>query len=279
MAERDLTWQTKETIAATTSKGNQEKWYSREKNRWYKVDAHGFEALAEAVASTLLLRHSNVEKELGIPIVQYRVERATVHGHSRIVSESENFLQKGQSIVTAYRLLTNAVPDYRARFARARSLPEKICFLVDTVEEVSGLRNFGAYLTLLFEVDALILNDDRHLNNIAVLRTPNGFLPCPLFDNGSSFLLNIESYPFDIETRALRKEVLANPFQVSFARLIGAARKLYDPQLRVDFSTQDIDDILDPWIKWYPVPFQGYLASRIKDVLMEQKKRFFQNVW
>ena len=46
---------TKDTVAATSSKGNQEKWYNAETNSWYKLDRVGFEALAEAVAGELLI--------------------------------------------------------------------------------------------------------------------------------------------------------------------------------------------------------------------------------
>ena len=46
------------------------------------------------------------------------------------------------------------------------------------------MEHFGAYLTLLFEVDALIANEDRHLNNIAILEENGKYHYCPLFDNG-----------------------------------------------------------------------------------------------
>lgn len=74
---------------------------------------------------------------------------------------------------------------------------------MEQVEQITGFTRFGAYLTLLFEYDALILNDDRHLNNIAVLYTPTGYRYCPLFDHGAGFLLDPEAYAFDIETNAL----------------------------------------------------------------------------
>ncbi len=75
--------------------------------------------------------------------------------------------------------------------------------LVETMKEISGLQDFGAYLTLLFEIDALIVNQDRHLNNIAVMRTADGYRFCPIFDNGAAFLLDYGLYPYEIETKAL----------------------------------------------------------------------------
>ena len=42
-----------EKIAETSSKGNQEKWYDKETNKWYKLDQFGYEALAETLISKL----------------------------------------------------------------------------------------------------------------------------------------------------------------------------------------------------------------------------------
>ena len=53
---------TNEKIAETSSKGNQEKWFNKDTNKWYKLDQFGYEALAETLISKLLMR-SNIEKE------------------------------------------------------------------------------------------------------------------------------------------------------------------------------------------------------------------------
>ena len=58
---------------------------------------------------------------------------------------------------------------------------------MEQVERLTGLDRFGTYLTLLFEVDMLFGNEDRHLNNIAVLRCGDGFDYCPIFDFGRGF--------------------------------------------------------------------------------------------
>ena len=64
---------TDEKIAETSSKGNQEKWYDRAPNRWYKLDQFGYEALAETAVSVLLER-SNLETEMPFTFVRYRME-------------------------------------------------------------------------------------------------------------------------------------------------------------------------------------------------------------
>ncbi len=276
MDRRDMTLYTRDTIAAATSKGNQEKWYDPASGCWYKADAFGYEALAEAAASTLLLRHSNIVSAHGIPVVEYAIKRATLHGRPHILSASKNFLCAGESIVTVHRLLSTAMPDYQQGLCRARTLPGKIRLLVNAVEAATGLDGFGQYLTLLFELDTLILNTDRHLNNIAVLRVNGRFRYCPIFDNGAAFLLGENGGSFDIETPVLIRTAEALPFRVSFARLAGAARKLYGPQLKVSFTKGEIEQFLLPLAAQYPPSLQPYLTDRVKIVLLQQKKRFFE---
>ena len=51
---------TNEKIAETSSKGNQEKWFNPDENKWYKLDRFGYEALSESLISRLLEK-SNIE--------------------------------------------------------------------------------------------------------------------------------------------------------------------------------------------------------------------------
>ena len=37
------------------------------------------------------------------------------------------------------------------------------------VERITGLKDFGIYLNKLLTIDALFVNEDRHMHNIAVL--------------------------------------------------------------------------------------------------------------
>jgi hypothetical protein len=101
---------TKQKIAETSAKGNQEKWM--EGNRWYKLDLFGYEGLAETVTSSLLER-TNVN-ELGFRFVRYRMEHLEVHRRSRLGCSSENFLENDESILMVSELLRKGVgPDWQ----------------------------------------------------------------------------------------------------------------------------------------------------------------------
>ena len=182
MAGNYLTLHTNDRVVVTTSRGNQEKWFDAEKNLWYKADGGCFEALAEAVSSEVLRNFTNAARLPGISVANYWVDTAEVHGLKRVVSVSENFKREDESLITANTILKNSLgTGYLEEFNRRTSLKERIRLLVDAMEEATGMQNMGEYLTTLFEIDALFLNQDRHLNNIALIRDRSGYKPCPIF--------------------------------------------------------------------------------------------------
>ena len=82
---------TNQKIAEISAKGNQEKWFDKDTNCWYKLDLFGYEALAETVASALL-KQCNIE-ELGFQFVEYQMEKVEVRKHQRTGCSSKNFLR------------------------------------------------------------------------------------------------------------------------------------------------------------------------------------------
>ena len=276
MAQDHLLLHTTDRVVTSTSLGNQEKWFDTEKNLWYKVDSGHFEALAEAMASEVLRRFTNASDLPGISVAYYWVDMANVHGLPQVLSVSENFKTDNESLITVNTILKNSLGrNYIQEFNRRSSLRDRIVFLVDSVETATGFSDFGAYFTTLMELDALFLNQDRHLNNIALLQTTSGYQPCPIFDCGASFLLDFNLYRPDIETKAFLSKAQCLPFKSSFTRTVHTAQSLYGKQLRVDFAKSDIEPILDRYLSYYPKPFRYLLKDRVLTVLLVQKKKLF----
>lgn len=170
-------------IAQTSSKGNQEKWLSG--GRWYKLDQFGYEGLAETLVS-MLLERSAIETDTPFRFVRYQMERMYVHGFDRTGCSSPDFSTPGQAIITLNHLLSRQVgKPLVEQLSHLPSDKKRIEYLAYTTAELTGLTEFPAYLTLLFEVDALFLNDDRHLNNIAVLEH-NTHVPFPQIPDGKT---------------------------------------------------------------------------------------------
>ena len=106
---------------------------------------------------------------------------------------------------------------------------------------------FWPVLTLLFEADMLFGNENRHLNNIAVLRRGEGFDYCPLFDFGAGLLSNTRDYPLDLSPAP----TCGCCARFRWTLPSEAARAVYGPQLEWDFAADDIADALAGPLAFY----------------------------
>ena len=130
-------------------------------------------------------------------------------------------------------------------------------------------------LTLLFEIDGLVLNDDRHLNNIAVIARDGGFDYCPIFDQGAGLLSNVMYNPLEIIPKSLIPQAKARPFQTTFNRQIRAMENLYGKQLKIPtFTQKQLMQMVYPMLEYYPARDRDLIADRAcETVLVRQKCR------
>lgn len=269
---------TNEKIAETSSKGNQEKWFDEAANRWYKLDSFGYEALAEALISRLLEK-SNIKTDTPFSFASYRPERLSVHKRERTGCSSENFLKNGESLITLNKLFAlRSNTSLRASLEKLPSDKKRIKYLAEATAEITSLEHFPEYLTLLFEVDSLFLNDDRHLNNIAVIEKDGKYGYCPIFDNGAALLSNMQFSPSDIEPKALIRLSVARPFNTSFTRQMNTARNLFGNVLYMPkLSQNDIKRELEPLLEYYPKRDRAIISDRvIACILTRQKFNFIK---
>ena len=261
-----------EKVAETSSKGNQEKWYDSQTDQWYKLDQFGYEALSETLISGLL-ELSNIEIETPFRFVRYYMERLNVHGRDRTGS-SKNFLKPGQSIVTLSHLFSKQLGEsLKHRLEGLPSDKKRIAFLADATADFTGLREFPKYLTMLFELDALFLNDDRHLNNIAVLEQNGRYDYCPIFDNGAGLLSNTQISPMDISPKALIAVLRARPFHTTFTRHMNTVRSLYGKQLVLPpLTIRDIQEAIEPLLAYYAQRDRGIIIDRVAACILTRQK-------
>lgn len=262
---------TNEKIALTSSKGNQEKWC--DDNIWYKLDQFGYEALTEAVTSEILEK-SNIESDTPFKFVRYSIEKVNVHNADRIACTSPNFLRQGEAIITLNKLLSSNIEvSLTEKLSRLTSDKKRIQYLVDATKEITGLADFDKYLTLLFEMDSLILNDDRHLNNIAVIEKNGKFDYCPIFDNGAGLLSNTQIYRMDIEPKGIMKSMVASPFFMTFNRELKTVRSLYGTVLKLPKLTKyEIAEIANPYLEFYPQRDRAIIKDRVVQCITERQK-------
>lgn len=157
-------------------------------------------------------------------------------------------------------------------YARQPNLAEKVRWIAEQTARPTGLSRFGQYLTLFFEADMLAGNEDRHLNNIAVLCQGEGFDYCPLFDFGAGLLSNTRDYLLAIEPRAhLRLHAL--PLGTTFGRQVQAARAVYGPQLDWDFTADDIADVLAEPLGFYAQRDRADIARQVTACIQIRAKK------
>ncbi len=253
-----------EKIAETSSKGNQEKWYDSETNKWYKLDQFGYEALSEVIVSRFL-ENSNIKTDTPFTFVKYDIEKLNVHRRDRTGCSSDNFLKENQSIETLSHLLGKSLGvSVVKKLSSLSSDKKRIAYLADATKEYTGLEHFPQYLTLLFEIDALFLNDDRHLNNIAVIEENGEYDYCPIFDNGAALLSNTQISAMDIDPLALVKTTLSKPFNISFTKQKSTAESLYGKALDIPkFTKAEIINQLQDILPYYPERDRGIITDRV----------------
>ncbi len=98
---------------------------------------------------------------------------------------------EGESLITVEKLIRLYTGTSAARtMASMTDVKERICDLANAIAEITGMTDFGKYLTAMLEIDAFFLNEDRHTNNIGVVYHPETrrFRHCPYFDHGLALL-------------------------------------------------------------------------------------------
>ena len=225
-----------------SSKGNQLKWENE--GMWYKADYAGYEGLAEYMISHLLEQSSLSPSEYAL----YNLEQIKYKSSIYCGVKSRSFLQKDWQIITLERLFKNFSGEslYKATY-KIGNHEERMIFLVEQVERITGLTEFGKYLNKLFTIDALFLNEDRHMHNIAVLMNGKGeFAYCPIFDNGAGLLSDTTmDYPMNDDIYQLMDNVQSKTICSDFDEQLDISESLYGENIQFWFSEKDVQHLLE----------------------------------
>lgn len=249
-----------------SSKGNQLKWYSGDK--WYKADYTGYEGLAEYMVSHLL-QFSTMDQEAFIvyDTVQIRYDENIFLG-----CESDHFLPAHWQLITLERLFFQHYGEslYQSLF-RIREVENRAVFLTQQVEHLTGLREFGRYLSILLTIDAFFLNEDRHTHNIAVLRDELGkYHYCPAFDHGASLMADTKmDYPLKMSLEKLYDKPKAKTFCQDFDKQLDAVEKLYGQHLKFRFTNADVERLLEAEPEYSPET-----KNRVLELLRLQRRKY-----
>ena len=250
-----------------SSKGNQLKW--RDGDTWYKADYTGYEGLAEYVISHLLVKSSLIEGEfLLYDLEDIKYKNTFIHG-----VKSKNFLEPGWQLITLERLFKNVYGhSLNSMIYKTVGLENRLKLLVEETERITGIKDFGVYVSKMLTIDAFFLNEDRHTHNIAVLTNGNGeYKLCPIFDQGAGLLADTTmDYPLGEDVYELIDSVKAKTICDSFTDQLDVAEKIYGSNIRFGFTPKDVIAILDS------VPDSSYsreVKERVKTVCFEKMRQ------
>lgn len=269
----ELFEQEREEKARRSSKGNQLKWNSGQ--YWYKADYTGYEGLAEYMVSHLLSYSSLNHMEY----VLYETEEFKYGSQVYTGCKSLDFLQErledsceNWQLITLERLYYNHYSEslYKKIF-QIRDHEERLKFMVDQVEQMTGLADFGKYMSKLLSIDALFLNEDRHTHNIAILWDGlDGYDYCPIFDQGAALMSDtVMDYPMGQDVIGLIPKVRSKTFCNSFDEQLEIAEQLYGDCIHFSFGEKQVRDLLRK-DDIYPEK----IKQRVYAILLQQRRKY-----
>ena len=248
-----------------SSKGNQFK-FVRD-GIWYKADYLGYEGLVEYAVSKLLAFSNLTENEF----VDYDTDVISYNGQHFNACRSRDFAG-GWQLITLERLFKQTYGQGLNKLIYSISdHEERLKTLVDLVERLTGLENFGKYMCKTLTIDALFLNEDRHTHNLAVLVDEEGqYKLSPIFDNGAGLLSDTTlEYPLGQDYIGLMGRVKPKTFCDDFAEQVDIAEKLYGRCISFDFGYNEVNNVVNA--------ASGYseeVRARVINVIMQTGRTY-----
>lgn len=249
---------------AHSSKGIQPKWVQGD--LWYKANYMGYEGLSESLVSDFL-EYSNVSG-----YVKYFPVELSYNDTEYLGCMSFNFLEDHEELITLeklHRCITGSCMSLK--LSTLTSAKERIEYVVHFIKRVTMLDHVEEYVTVMFEMDALFLNEDRHTNNIALIRNSKTeeYRFCPYFDNGLSLLSDLKDYNLEGKVENYIGRVMANPMD-SFKNQLNAVYELYGHRLKFNVP----DHFIERLKKKYRTYYGDVILNRAEEILKYQMKTY-----
>ncbi len=226
MARQETEW--------TSSKGNQNKWFAD--GMWYKEDGLGYEALAEIFVSRLLAK-TNAGSFVSYEYKQLERDGRSYHG----CGSADFLLPEDDKLISVERLFQAYKGESAARgIVQFETVEERIRYIVENMEEITGLNGFGNYLKKVLTVDALF-SDTR------------------------------SDYPLELNTEACYQKIQAKPFSRTFDEQLDACEVLYGGfQFHAFFTMKDVVFLLEEFQGIY----EDRILSRVCQVMRQQIRKY-----
>lgn len=192
----------------------------KEKNKdgWIKYDRFGYEGLSEVLA----YRFSKL-LETRLLFCEYSPIRTT----KGIGCFSKNILSEDENLISLHHFF----PKEPEKLDIKHIFEDYIPFIIN----ITGLSDFGEWLTELFIFDMLIENEDRNPGNILLIKARDKYIYAPVIDNANSL-----GYKDDFNTM---EDKIAKPLMVSHREQTDLFRSRYHSDLKLTRKVLMISDL------------------------------------
>lgn len=250
----------------STSKGNQIKWYFN--NCYFKADSFGYEGLAESVCY-------EISRFIKSPITWIKYTPCIIKEDNRVYNGcfSENFLRGDETLISFHRILSALYGSNYKKYLNG-SIADRIMFVCNSIEEYCKI-DVRSYLFTTILFDTIILNEDRHLNNLAVVKGVDGYHIAPIFDNGLALLSDLRDYPLDNSTAFNMKNVKAKPFSSVFRKQADAVGQIL-PDFILQIDAQSLSALLGEYENNI---YEKSIIGRCKQVIKKQLEDTKNIIW
>lgn len=251
-------------LNSSTSKGTQLKWVKN--NLFIKADMLGYESVAEAVVSDFLKYIEDID------FVDYSLCKIVEdNSKSYYGCYSKSFLSPNEECISFYKLLKTYYGSGKILEEKLKGYQgkEKCLLILSIVQSITGL-DLSTYVDNILKLDAITLNEDRHLNNLCMIRGISGWRVCPIFDNGLSLLSDLNAYPYGNPVRLLCSRVKAKPFSTDFSK---QAKYISNRPLIIDFKRYEQD------LRNKTVDFKNKDFMRATSVLLGRCRKLEGILW
>lgn len=240
-----------------SSKGSQPKFY--DKGYWYKQNLKGYEATAECLVSKVL-SCSNLTN-----YVLY--EKCMVN--NRNGCRSMDFTKENESFQSFQRIHEQMLG--RSLSDTIRGIPdveERIQYTIEFFKEYISF-DVSEYLGNILRLDALILNQDRHFNNLGVIinQETGQIREAPIFDNGDSLMSDFGRFPSTDSLEENMDRCYAQPFSVNPYEQI----KYLPGTLKIDYKM--LDSLLQAEADSRALQLLKYQLKNCKEIIPDFSKK------
>ena len=248
-----------------SSKGNQLKF--RRDGIWYKADYTGYEGLAEYTVAKLL-RYSTLSPD---EYVDYDTEDICYNGNVFHGCKSRDFAGDWRMLTLERLFMLKRGVGLNKMIYSTQDHKERLRLLVENVKSMTGLMDFGEYMSKILTIDALFLNEDRHTHNLAVLTNDRGeYRLVPFFDQGAGLLADTTlDYPLGRDIISLIPTVKAKTFCDSFDEQLDIAEELYGEQMHFHFGYNEVAETVNA-----ATAYSEEIRSRVIEVVMQMRRKY-----